>query len=150
MRSSLRFSAGSLVLWARRRISSARSRQCFGFERNGMADTSGRVKARRRPAVPGIVARLTCQRALLHSGTSVPFRAPTIMPRWQHDARIEAEAAVRHCRALIQHRQAEAQERERLGHDATEVRTLVRTFQLLLAEHEAYRDSLSADLRRSG
>lgn len=79
----------------------------------------------------------------------MPFRASTIMPRWQHDARIEAEAAVRHCRALIQRRSAEAEERERLEHDAAETRTLVRTFQRLLAEHEAYRDRLSADLRRS-
>src|SRR5689334_25448916 len=83
-------------------------------------------------------------------GTSVPFGAFTIMPRWEHDARIEAEAAVRHCHALIQRRLAEAEERERLGYDATEVRALIRTFQRLLAEHEAYRDRLSTDLRRPG
>jgi hypothetical protein len=72
------------------------------------------------------------------------------MARWQHDARIEAEAAVRHCRVLIQRRLAEAEERERLGHDATPARNLISTFQQLLAEHEAYRDWLAADIRRSG
>src|SRR5690348_16093879 len=102
---------------------------------------TGRSKRRRKTDMPLYASR---------SGTSGPIRASTIMSRWQHDARIEAEAAVRHCRALIQHRLAEAEERERLGQDATPARKLISTFQRLLAEHEAYRDRLSADLSRSG
>jgi uncharacterized protein YhaN len=71
------------------------------------------------------------------------------MASLRDDELTEAEAAVRHCRALIERRRAEAERRERLGHDATQDRMLMRTFQRILAEHEACRDWLAADLRRS-
>jgi hypothetical protein len=58
----------------------------------------------------------------------------------------EAEQAIRHCRRHQDRQLGIIEKRERFGHDASQARQLLRTLQQLQAEHEAYRDSLRAEL----
>lgn len=58
----------------------------------------------------------------------------------------EAEQAIRHCRRHQERQLVIIEKRERVGHDASQARQLLRTLQQLQAEHEAYRDSLRAEL----
>jgi hypothetical protein len=58
----------------------------------------------------------------------------------------EAEQAIRHCRRHQERQLVIIEKRERIGHDASQARQLLRTLQQLQAEHEAYRDSLRAEL----
>jgi hypothetical protein len=61
----------------------------------------------------------------------------------------EAEQAIRHCRRHQERQLVIIAKRERIGHDASQARQLLRTLQQLQAEHEAYRDSLRAELARA-
>ena len=58
----------------------------------------------------------------------------------------EAEQAIRHCRRHQDRQLGIIEKRERIGHDASQARQLLRTLQQLQVEHEAYRDSLRAEL----
>jgi hypothetical protein len=58
----------------------------------------------------------------------------------------EAEEAIRHCRRHQERQLVIIEKRERLGHDASQARQLLRTLQQLQAEHEAYRDRLQAEV----
>ncbi len=58
----------------------------------------------------------------------------------------EAEQAIRHCRRHQERQLVIIAKRERIGHDASQARQLLRTLQQLQAEHEAYRDNLRAEL----
>jgi hypothetical protein len=58
----------------------------------------------------------------------------------------EAEQAIRHCRRHQERQLVVIEKRERIGHDASPARQLLRTLQQLQAEHEANRDRLVADL----
>jgi hypothetical protein len=62
----------------------------------------------------------------------------------------EAEQAIRHCRRHQERQLVIIEKRERIGHDASQARQLLRTLQRLQAEHEAYRDSLRAELATAG
>jgi hypothetical protein len=61
----------------------------------------------------------------------------------------EAEQAIRHCRHHQERQLAIIEKRERIGHDATQARQLLKTLQRLQAEHEAHRDRLAAELAAS-
>lgn len=61
----------------------------------------------------------------------------------------DAEAAIEHCRRHAERHRAEAERRERIGHDSSAARRLLRTFQWLQGEHEAHRDRVLAELLRS-
>ena len=61
----------------------------------------------------------------------------------------EAEQAIRHCRRHQERQLVIIEKRERVGHDASQARQLLRTLQQLQAEHEAYRDGLRAELARA-
>jgi len=54
-----------------------------------------------------------------------------------------AEAAIAHCRRLIERAQREIARREASGRSSHHAQWKVRTFQQLLREHEAYRRRLS-------
>jgi len=62
----------------------------------------------------------------------------------------EAEQAIRHCRRHQERQLTLIEKRERVGHDASEARQLLRTLQRLQAEHEAHRDRLAAELAGQG
>ena len=62
----------------------------------------------------------------------------------------EAEQAIRHCRRHQERQLTLIEKRERVGHDASEARQLLRTLQQLQAEHEAHRDRLAAELAGQG
>ncbi len=61
----------------------------------------------------------------------------------------EAEEAIKHCRQRVDRHRAEVEKRERVGHDASQARSLLSTFQRLQAEHEAHRDRVLAELSQS-
>jgi len=61
----------------------------------------------------------------------------------------EAEDAVKHCRRHAERHRVEAERRERIGHDASAARKLVRTFQWLQVEHQAHRDRVLAEFLQS-
>jgi hypothetical protein len=61
----------------------------------------------------------------------------------------EAEQAIRHCRRHQERQLVIIAKRERIGHDASQARQLLRTLQQLQAEHEAFRDSLRAELAKA-
>jgi hypothetical protein len=58
----------------------------------------------------------------------------------------EAEEAIRHCRRHQERQLVIIEKRERVGHDASQARQMLRTLQQLQIEHEAYRDRLRAEL----
>jgi len=58
----------------------------------------------------------------------------------------EAEQAIRHCRRHQERQRTVIEKRERIGHDASQARRLLKTLQQLQAEHEAHRDRLAAEL----
>jgi hypothetical protein len=58
----------------------------------------------------------------------------------------EAEQAIRHCRRHQERQLVIIEKRERVGHDASQARQLLRTLQQLQLEHEANRDRLQAEL----
>jgi hypothetical protein len=58
----------------------------------------------------------------------------------------EAEEAIRHCRRLQERQLGIIEKRERIGHDASQARQLLRTLQQLQVEHEAHRDRLQAEV----
>jgi hypothetical protein len=58
----------------------------------------------------------------------------------------EAEEAIRHCRRHQERQLVIIEKRERIGHDASQARQLLRTLQQLQAEHEAHRDRLQAEV----
>ena len=62
----------------------------------------------------------------------------------------EAEEAIRHCRRHQERQLSLIEKRERIGHDASQARQLLRTLQQLQAEHEANRDRLAAELAGEG
>ena len=61
----------------------------------------------------------------------------------------QAEAAVEHCRRHAARQRAEAERRERVGHDSSHARGLSQTFQWLEVEHAAHRDRLMAELAQA-
>jgi hypothetical protein len=71
-------------------------------------------------------------------------RCAGVVPVWQELR--EAEAAVEHCRRNAERHRAEAERRERNGHDSSGAKALVQTFQWLQAEHAAHRDHLMDEL----
>jgi hypothetical protein len=71
-------------------------------------------------------------------------RCAGVVPIWQELR--EADAAVEHCRRNAERHRAEAERRERSGHDASRARGLLRTFQWLQGEHAAHRDRLISEL----
>jgi ribosomal protein L37AE/L43A len=58
----------------------------------------------------------------------------------------EAEQAVRHCRRHQERQLTLIEKRERIGHDASEARALLKTLHQLQVEHEANRDRIVAEL----
>jgi len=58
----------------------------------------------------------------------------------------EAEQAIRHCRRHQERQLGIIEKRERIGHDASQARQLLRTLQQLQVEHEANRDRLHNEL----
>jgi len=62
----------------------------------------------------------------------------------------EAEQAIRHCRRHQERQLDIIEKRERVGHDASQARQLLRTLQQLQVEHEAHRDRLREELATSG
>ena len=68
----------------------------------------------------------------------------SVVPIWQELR--DAEAAVEHCRRNAERHRAEAERRERSGHDSSRARGLVQTFQWLQGEHAAHRDRLMDEL----
>jgi hypothetical protein len=58
----------------------------------------------------------------------------------------EAEQAIRHCRRHQERQLGIIEKRERVGHDASQARQLLRTLQQLQSEHEAHRDRLASEL----
>jgi len=58
----------------------------------------------------------------------------------------EAEQAIRHCRRHQERQLVVIEKRERIGHDASQAKQLLRTLQQLQAEHEANRDRLVVEL----
>ena len=58
----------------------------------------------------------------------------------------EAEEAIRHCRRHQERQLGIIAKRERIGHDASQARQLLRTLQQLQVEHEAHRDRLQAEI----
>ncbi len=58
----------------------------------------------------------------------------------------EAEQAIRHCRRHQERQLIVIEKRERIGHDASQARRLLKTLQQLQAEHEANRDRLATEL----
>lgn len=58
----------------------------------------------------------------------------------------EAEQAIRHCRRHQERQLGIIEKRERVGHDASQARQLLRTLQQLQVEHEANRDRLRAEV----
>lgn len=63
---------------------------------------------------------------------------------------VQAEQAIRHCRRHQERQLGLIDKRERVGHDASQARQLLRTLQQLQAEHEANRDRLAAELAEQG
>ena len=68
----------------------------------------------------------------------------SVVPVWQELK--DAEAAVEHCRRNAERHRAEAERRERGGHDSSRARGLVQTFQWLQGEHAAHRDRLMDEI----
>ena len=62
----------------------------------------------------------------------------------------EAEEAIRHCRRHQERQQSLIEKRERIGHDASQARRLLKTLHQLQVEHEAHRDRLAAELAEQG
>jgi len=62
----------------------------------------------------------------------------------------EAEQAIRHCRRHQERQLVLIEKRERVGHDASQARQLLRTLQQLQVEHEAHRDRLRTELAAQG
>ena len=62
----------------------------------------------------------------------------------------EAEQAIRHCRRHQERQLTLIEKRERVGHDASHARQLLRTLQQLQHEHEAHRDRIAAELSEQG
>ena len=58
----------------------------------------------------------------------------------------EAEQAIRHCRRHQDRQLVIIEKRERVGHDASQARQLLRTLQQLQVEHEANRDRLETEI----
>ena len=58
----------------------------------------------------------------------------------------EADQAIRHCRRHQERQLVVIEKRERIGHDASQAKELLRTLQQLQAEHEANRARLVAEL----
>jgi len=58
----------------------------------------------------------------------------------------EAEEAIRHCRRHQERQLGIIAKRERIGHDASQARQLLRTLQQLQVEHEAHRARLQAEV----
>jgi hypothetical protein len=58
----------------------------------------------------------------------------------------EAEEAIRHCRRHQERQLDIIEKRERVGHDASQARELLRTLQQLQVEHEAHRDRLQGEM----
>jgi hypothetical protein len=62
----------------------------------------------------------------------------------------EAEEAIRHCRRHQERQLTLIEKRERVGHDASQARALLKTLQQLQAEHEAHRARLAAEVAEQG
>ncbi len=62
----------------------------------------------------------------------------------------EAEQAIRHCRRHQERQITLIEKRERVGHDASQARTLLKTLHQLQIEHEANRDRIVAELAEEG
>jgi len=58
----------------------------------------------------------------------------------------EAEEAIRHCRRHQERQLDIIEKRERVGHDASQARELLRTLHQLQVEHEAHRDRLQGEM----
>ena len=71
-------------------------------------------------------------------------RCAGVVPIWEELR--EAEAAVEHCRRNAERHRAEAERRERSGHDSSQSRALMQTFLWLQSEHAAHRDRLVDEL----
>jgi hypothetical protein len=81
------------------------------------------------------------------SEPTAPHPRSEIMRRSANQRLLDAaEQAIRHCRRHQERQLVIIEKRERIGHDASQPRQLLRTLQQLQAEHEAYRDSLRAEL----
>ncbi len=62
----------------------------------------------------------------------------------------EAEQAIRHCRRHQERQLVIIEKRERIGHDASQARQLLRTLHQLQTEHEAHRDRLQDEIGSKG
>jgi len=63
---------------------------------------------------------------------------------------LSAEEAIRHCCRHQERQLGLIEKRERVGHDASQARQLLKTLHQLPAEHEANRDRLAAELAEQG
>jgi hypothetical protein len=97
-----------------------------------------------------LCALVACGRTGRRPGTGEPIGRrlrSNIMTRSATQRMLdEAEQAIRHCRRHQERQLVVIEKRERIGHDASQAKELLRTLQQLQAEHEANRDRLVAEL----